>query len=328
MAEYTNLICPVCNKAFSEDDNVVVCPVCGTPHHRECYQSLGHCANVGWHKENKFYDAEGEKAKLEGEKSREDREKREEERKNAPNAVCARCGFENDSQALFCSKCGYPVSNSMNNMNPQVPFGAGFSPFEAVSSEDETEGVKNWKLFALIRENQLRVFSNFRALSKGKRNISFNFAAFLFSPLYFFYRKMYGIGSIYLILMFVLNIPAYVLNFTNETLSEMLGMTVTTGLNLSAEQFAFFSNICFISTLLISLLNVFGAIFANRLYLNKCKKLAAKIDQTAKTREEFLAAADKKGGVNRVVILVFAVLYMLLAWAVSFIIMYPNLIGM
>ena len=328
MAEYTGLICPVCNKAFSEDDNVVVCPSCGTPHHRECYMSLGRCANISWHNENKVYDAEEERAKLEGEKSREEREKREEDRKNAPNVVCARCGFENDSQALFCSRCGFPVSNSVNNANPQGQFSGVFPPFEAVSSEDETDGIKNWKLFAIIRENQFRIFSNFRALSKGKRNISFNFSALLFGPLYYFYRKMYGIGSIYLILMFVLNIPAYILNFTNETLTEMLGMTVTTGFSLTMEQFEFFSSLCFISSLLITLLNVLGAVYANKLYFNKCKKLASEIDKTAQTREEFLAAADKKGGVNRAIIIAYVVLYMLIFWVVCFLIMYPNFIGM
>ena len=34
---YTGETCPVCNKVFQEDDDIVVCPDCGTPHHRKCY---------------------------------------------------------------------------------------------------------------------------------------------------------------------------------------------------------------------------------------------------------------------------------------------------
>ena len=56
MAEYTHLPCAVCGKEFDENSDVVVCPVCGTPHHRECYKQLGHCAIIAWHEENKTYE--------------------------------------------------------------------------------------------------------------------------------------------------------------------------------------------------------------------------------------------------------------------------------
>ena len=29
---YTGETCPVCNQVFQEDDDIVVCPDCGTPH--------------------------------------------------------------------------------------------------------------------------------------------------------------------------------------------------------------------------------------------------------------------------------------------------------
>ena len=44
MSNYTGYRCPVCGKAFAQGDDVVVCPDCGAPHHRECYRSLGRCA--------------------------------------------------------------------------------------------------------------------------------------------------------------------------------------------------------------------------------------------------------------------------------------------
>lgn len=39
----------MCGKAFVQGDDIVVCPDCGTPHHRACYRSLGHCANEAQH---------------------------------------------------------------------------------------------------------------------------------------------------------------------------------------------------------------------------------------------------------------------------------------
>ncbi len=54
---YLNAACPVCGQAFTENDDVVVCPVCGTPHHRDCYQHLGHCFNETLHSQG--YEWEG-----------------------------------------------------------------------------------------------------------------------------------------------------------------------------------------------------------------------------------------------------------------------------
>ena len=52
--KYSNAICPVCGKPFSENDDIVICPDCGAPHHRECYRRLGHCALIENHKLGKI----------------------------------------------------------------------------------------------------------------------------------------------------------------------------------------------------------------------------------------------------------------------------------
>ena len=43
MSKYTGLECPVCKNTFKEADDIVVCPECGAPYHRTCYQKEGHC---------------------------------------------------------------------------------------------------------------------------------------------------------------------------------------------------------------------------------------------------------------------------------------------
>ena len=47
--DFTKFHCPVCNSNFTENDDVVVCPDCGTPHHRECYKKIGKCFNENMH---------------------------------------------------------------------------------------------------------------------------------------------------------------------------------------------------------------------------------------------------------------------------------------
>ena len=41
--------CPVCQKEFTAEDDIVVCPECGTPHHRDCYMLGNRCANEELH---------------------------------------------------------------------------------------------------------------------------------------------------------------------------------------------------------------------------------------------------------------------------------------
>jgi hypothetical protein len=49
---FENQVCPVCEEKFEENDEIVVCPECGTPHHRDCYINLGECKNSALHNEN------------------------------------------------------------------------------------------------------------------------------------------------------------------------------------------------------------------------------------------------------------------------------------
>ena len=41
--DFKGKICPVCSKEFENDDDIVVCPKCGAPYHRDCYSIEGKC---------------------------------------------------------------------------------------------------------------------------------------------------------------------------------------------------------------------------------------------------------------------------------------------
>ena len=49
MATYTGAKCKVCQEPFKDGDDIVVCPDCGTPYHRECYKKAGKCINDELH---------------------------------------------------------------------------------------------------------------------------------------------------------------------------------------------------------------------------------------------------------------------------------------
>ena len=49
---YDNKVCDGCSEVMLEGDDIVVCPECGTPHHRDCYKEHSACANEEKHGEN------------------------------------------------------------------------------------------------------------------------------------------------------------------------------------------------------------------------------------------------------------------------------------
>ncbi len=329
MADYTNLLCPVCKERFSPEDDIVVCPICGTPHHRECYAKEGRCANISWHKENRTYNIEEERENLSGEQKQDF-----EGEQSGENTiiVCPRCAAHNDSQAIFCSRCGAPISNGFGagagSFN-KGQFGGSvqFNPFAAQNENEIIDGVEAWKLASVVRENKMRFLFFFKTLSSRKKKTSFNFAAFLFAPFYFLYRKMYGIGIAAMAVMLALNIPSIVLSLTNEYLSEIAGTTVTYGLSLSQQSISALMTATYVCSLLVTAVRIVCGLYANWLYLEKCKKTVAAIDVTAQNREEFLAAANKKGGVNRVLIIVLVAVYMVSLWTVMFMSINPGILG-
>ena len=58
-----NKSCVLCHAYLFDEDDVVYCPVCGAPHHRECYNSIGHCALESTHGTENQYDLLKEKEK-------------------------------------------------------------------------------------------------------------------------------------------------------------------------------------------------------------------------------------------------------------------------
>ena len=333
MADYINLPCPVCGKAFGENDDIVVCPYCGTPHHRECYKQNGGCANEAWHSENRVYNADDEREKIEEEKRRNEWEIREKERAAAAQIVCRRCGQQNAPDALFCSRCGAPVSqgytpawqihhesenkqqgqhqNDAPNQNiPKSPYGTIIiNPFIVEQDpNEEIDGIPAWKLSAVIGQNAARVLAQFKLFAKTGRKISFNFIAMLISPFYFLYRKMYALGIIALIAEFLLTIPSLVISFSNENLSDMLGRSVDFGLNLNVAQTNFFLNLSSLASIASLAISALCGLFANWLYFEKCKRLCKKIDKTAHTEQEFKEIAAKKGGTSLKFIIALAII--------------------
>jgi predicted amidophosphoribosyltransferase len=81
--KFRGKICSFCRTAFQDGDDIVVCPDCGIPHHRDCWAENGGCSTFGC-SQTVFEEASIQ-----------------------PKAViCAQCGAPIGDEFSFCIRCG------------------------------------------------------------------------------------------------------------------------------------------------------------------------------------------------------------------------------
>lgn len=299
--------CPVCEHYFHADDDVVVCPECGTPHHRACYEEKGHCAHEALHAEG--YDYAEDK----------------DQNQNADVVLCKSCGKENDKYAFFCKYCAAPLTNedqqqnAENTQNRQSPFGnmgnmggtgvpfgiPAMDPLGGVpADEDFGDGVTAGETAKYVKQNPpyfIRIFNNIKNFNKSR----FNFSAAIFSGGYLLYRKMYKLGA----LIFGIELALYIaMMYTVIAFSDLYTQFYTTYQSGMDKSTAFLSNLssadafklyvpAIVYALLIGIMIFVGANF-NRWYMKHCKTEIIKIKQNAKEDENPETLLQTKGGVN------------------------------
>lgn len=151
--------CPVCKNNFAQEDDVVFCPICGTPHHRECYNSIGHCFNSPKHGTDFEYKSETAQVS------------------------------ENDALPNDETK-------NENNNDYYIPENSDFNT-ESEQSENNPNTISGFTISdirAIVRTNTER----FVPLFLKNKKFSWNWGGLFFGPYYLFFRKMYKQGSAFL----------------------------------------------------------------------------------------------------------------------------------
>lgn len=183
--------CVFCKAYLFEDDDVVFCPICGAPHHRECYEKLGHCAEQERHgTENEYCRV---KERIEKQKAKQTNTKETENNQNYNEIICPACRSSYDRNLNACPNCSAPNAMQFGG------FGGGFGGFNPLGNVppdykiDEDVTAKEAMRFVL--SNTHRYIPKFATLNK-KKKASWNWLAFLFPTGWFFSRKMYKNGFI------------------------------------------------------------------------------------------------------------------------------------
>ena len=196
--------CPACGRNFDQDDDIVVCPVCGTPQHRSCWDERGECVNAARHAEGYVWQPETHEYSAEPHT--------EEQTQHGQNTqICPVCGSENEPNSLSCTNCGAPLTaGGAQPFNPFFKAGEAGNPFlygVTLDPESEIDGAKVKDIACTVQSASARYIPKFKAMAEKKKKISFNWAAFFFSPYWLFYRKLWQAGLIFMGLMLAVALP-------------------------------------------------------------------------------------------------------------------------
>lgn len=249
MADYKGNTCPVCKQKFKEADDIVVCPDCGTPYHRECWKKVGvcvhqadHAAGFEWTPDNVISD-------------------------RPDDIVCPNCGTHNPLGAKYCNHCGVSLPDHPDNVQYQQdhPAPGGNGPVYAngsyqadgapqyrqaprpeqapdqeffsagsmgpdgftckeVGPDDPIDGIKARDWASYVGPSSIYYMMQFFRMQETRRKAVISFSAFFLGPFYFFYRKMWKQGVLFALLDFIVTLPSLLYLMAVSGAEWMVGM--------------------------------------------------------------------------------------------------------
>lgn len=307
---YEGQSCPVCGEYFAETDDIVSCPQCGAPHHRECWRKEGHCHFAADHGTERQWPA-GQETKTQQPKT-----------EDMPYRQCPNCGKKNPEFAEFCAHCGRDLGASewhsdvpkppVNQYTP--PFQKGFAPppmidpLGGIPRGETIEGVAVETLAEVIGPNSAYYLPRFQQMSRTGKKTSWNWGAFLFTAKWLLYRKNLLIGWLAFAFEFVLVFfSQYV-----EIQRNALGTAALSASSSGTFLYAMLLVVSVASTTMCVLLGLFG----NWLYMQQVLKKARKLkdDPDLQYNQNFL----NTGGVSPAMALLPFVIQMFVQYLMLF----------
>lgn len=282
MIDYKNCKCSVCHQPLGEHDDIVVCPECGAPYHRACFERVGACVYKDRHGAAfSFADTE------EGGKSR--------------SVVCPSCGAHNGPDNIFCERCGAalrPVRRTQGagpgaGYRPPAPGpgAGGHGPFAAAdplgsyqfAAEYDGIATKDWA--AYIGQSASYYLYQFDRMDARGRKTSVCWSALLFAPMYFCYRRMWGWGFLALAASLLFSVPSFLAMF------QALGMPI--GNIISPAALNTLGNVCWVLQWAVS---VAFSLFAFYLYRRSAARKILSLRDASAGEAEFQAQLQRRGG--------------------------------
>ncbi len=292
MSRFTDKMCPVCKVRFTEKSDVVVCPDCGTPHHRVCYAARNSCGVAEYHADDFVWNG------------------------HLPDeGGCTTYGGPHDDnynahQAEYPKMPGPQDRTDIPEIEDfkEIP-NHYFELYRKIRSVTDDEirgkdGVCGKELCHFAGKSLVHFSQAFLAFRDGvykngtkqPTKLFLNFCAGFFMPIYQFYRRMDMLGIALLLLSAVTALPEILLYYDAEYSTIEFTTSLTSLLNILSV----LANI--INIAVTMLLCVFGDFIYYKFCVGRIKKIRARFDDGK--AEGYYAALTEKGAPSKLRIII------------------------
>ena len=229
MPKYYGCPCEGCGKPLTLQDDIVVCPDCGAPYHRDCYEKLGRCIHAPAHAAGYEWKFPYQESEL---------------------CTCPACGERTLRSESVCRCCGaaLPPEGAQepadradsDEHSEEFDYSTFYRQFQetgapqvdplrqtyqaAFGKEEVMDGIpcKDWADF--IGPASPAYLSAYCRMQLSHTKTSMSFSAMLFGPFYFFYRKAWKPAFAFLAAELVLALPTFIdlLQITDSSLAPGL----------------------------------------------------------------------------------------------------------
>ncbi len=297
MPKYTGSQCMVCQNLFRPDDDIVVCPDCGTPYHRSCYAAKGACINLPLHESGKSWQ-----------------EQLHQEREKNGGTKCPNCHYMNRPGAQLCEACHAPLETA----DPQTPHinvmmadGSTLridpnDPCCGMDPEEQLEGEQLQDIASFVGTNTLYYIPLFKRFKDTGKKLSVNLPCLLFPHLYFANRKMWLMTLLTIAVLVLCSIPSMLVGmqmflsseeavelYGKETLELFAGVLAFAEANESLLQAL---DVIFYGVQLT--FRVLMCVFANWIYFRHALRAVRKLRNSGATPQVKRMLLRSDGGTN------------------------------
>ena len=262
MPKYYGCPCEGCGKPLTLQDDIVVCPDCGAPYHRTCYEKMGLCIHAPAHGAGYEWKFPYQDAQL---------------------RTCPTCGERTLRSENVCRCCGAALP----------PESAEQPNDRAAASAEQNQDFDYSRMY---RDEMYRNFTgtaapvylnDYSQMQLRHSKISMSFSALLFGPFYFFYRKAWKPAFGFLAAELLLFIPTLI------SMMQTTGSPLTAG--ISASTLVVLSRI--MSLLSFALMLVRG-LYGKWLYRRSAAARIRRIRAEFPDPEQRRAVLNAQGGVS------------------------------
>lgn len=220
MNRFENKLCPICRARFTDKADVVVCPICGTPHHRVCYEIRGKCGLENLHESGFVWNG---RLPDEPEPVYSQPQNPYENTQTAQNLTSGQNTADIDPMSAMFGDADDGFNGFLKKLTDPALGEDGVSMKE-LTTYAATSAFHYGRAFDIFRSN----------IGGKKRKVFFNLASGFLAPAFQFYRKMDVFGVVaMLILMVPFTIAAFFPTmFQNQSAYFLLNLYNLAGLVL------------------------------------------------------------------------------------------------